>query len=149
MSIRDDQWLRLEPELLGREGCSGRRAINNRNFIDAVSLVVRANIPWSHLPPNFGKWSTAYMRFKRWNEIGLWHHLLEVTKDDRQLSALMRKIADFGDIHSMRIQQRSIRDVRRVERRDAAERRTIATKKPPRTCISEPSWIGLINGWVS
>ncbi|WP_211441030.1 transposase [Collimonas humicola] len=96
MILRDDQWEKLEPLLLGREGDSGMRGRDNRLFIEAVFWYADAR-QWRNLPPEFGKWNTAYMRFRRWNLSGIWHRLKVEVKDDPELTAQFEKIVARAD----------------------------------------------------
>ena len=52
--IKDKIWEKLEFHLPGREGCVGRRAINNREFINAVLWVLRTGSPRRDLPSDYG-----------------------------------------------------------------------------------------------
>ena len=74
--ISDAAWQRLEPLLPGRPGNAGRCADNNRKFIEAVLWIVRVGAPWRDLPALFGKWGTAYRRFRRWAVDGIWAKLV-------------------------------------------------------------------------
>jgi transposase len=44
--LRDDQWAKIEPLLLGREETVGVTAKDNRLFAEAVWYRYRAGIPW-------------------------------------------------------------------------------------------------------
>src|SRR5262249_1268056 len=37
--------------------------------------------PWPDLPERFGKWDTAYQRFNRWAQKGVWQRLLRELQD--------------------------------------------------------------------
>ena len=76
--IKDEVWEKLELHLPGREGCVGRRAINNREFINAVLWVLRTGSPWRDLPPDFGDWKNTHRRFCRWRDRKIWELLLEI-----------------------------------------------------------------------
>ena len=45
---------------------------DNRLFLEAVFWIVRTGAPWRSLPPQFGKWYTAYTRYHRWDRKGVW-----------------------------------------------------------------------------
>lgn len=48
-ALRDDQWIRIEGLLPGREGHVGGTAKDNRLFVEAVLYRYRAGIPWRDL----------------------------------------------------------------------------------------------------
>ena len=39
--------------------------------------IMRAGSPWRYLPPEYGKWNSVYVRFRRWAEGGVWDGILE------------------------------------------------------------------------
>lgn len=109
MSLRDDQWEKLEPLLIGRNGDPGASGRDNRRFIEAVLWHISSQRSWSHLPAEFGKWSTTYMRFRRWNECGAWQLLKDDLHDAPELSALVEKIVIYGDEQMQRTKRRASR----------------------------------------
>ena len=82
--ISDRLWQELEPHLSGGEGKVGRRADNNRLFINAVMWILRTGAPWRDLPSSYGDWKNTHRRFCRWRDSGMWEKLLEqvVTEPD-------------------------------------------------------------------
>jgi transposase len=97
MMIRDDQWEKLEPLLLGRKGNPGVSGRNNRLFIEAVLLHVFGNCYWSALPPEFGEWNAIYMRFRRWNQSGYWRQLVIDLVGEEELCAALERVARYAD----------------------------------------------------
>jgi len=79
--ITDAQWKRLEPLLPGREGTPGKRARDNRAFLNAVVWIGKTGGPWRDLPERFGPWNSAYQRFRRWARSGLWAGIFEALQD--------------------------------------------------------------------
>lgn len=79
--INDEQWKRLETLLPGREGTSGKRARDNRAFINAVVWIGKTGGPWRDLPERFGPWNSAYQRFRRWARSGRWGHIFAALQD--------------------------------------------------------------------
>ena len=49
-----------------------------REFVEAVLYLARTGLPWRDLPPEFGAWSAVYMRFRRWEQAGVWQQLWDV-----------------------------------------------------------------------
>jgi putative transposase len=79
-AISDHTWEALAPLLPGRPGTSGRRARDNRLFLDAVVWVLRNGGPWRDLPERFGNWNSAWRRFDRWSKNGVWFRLFEASQ---------------------------------------------------------------------
>src|SRR5277367_591232 len=80
--LRDDQYGRIETMLPGKASDVGVTAKNNRLFIEAVLWVARTGSPWRDLPKSFGPWNSAYKRFSRWSDHGVWHRVFaELSKD--------------------------------------------------------------------
>lgn len=71
-TLTDAQWARIEGHLPGREGLPGRSGVDNRLFVAAVLWLARPSAPWRDLPPEFGKWTGAHARFRRWAMAGVW-----------------------------------------------------------------------------
>jgi transposase len=76
-ALRDDQWLRIEDLLPGRDGQAGVTAQDNRLFVEAVLYRYRAGIPWRDLPERFGDWKNVHRRFSRWADSGVWQRLFQ------------------------------------------------------------------------
>ena len=75
--LTNAQWERIAPLLPGKRGDPGRSGEDNRLFVEAVLWIVRVGAPWRDLPPRFGNWSTAWKRFRRWAEKGIFERIFE------------------------------------------------------------------------
>ncbi|MGR9087317.1 MAG: IS5 family transposase [Gammaproteobacteria bacterium] len=82
--ISDRVWQLLDPHLPGRQGVWGRKACDNRLFINAVFWILRTGAPWHDLPPDYGDLKNTRCRFCRWRDKGIRESLLEqfVTEPD-------------------------------------------------------------------
>jgi transposase len=80
-AISDDDWDRVKDLLPGRAGRPGRHARDNRLFLDAVLWVGKTGAPWRDLPERFGKWNSAFRRFSRWAQRGVWLKVFEALQD--------------------------------------------------------------------
>ena len=49
--------------------------MSDRDFLEAVLYLNRVGCPWRDLPPELGYWHAVYMRFRRWEERGVWRRL--------------------------------------------------------------------------
>ena len=87
--LRDDQWDRICGLLPGKSGDRGRRGEDNRRFVEAVLWLARTGAPWRDLPPEFGNWNSAFVRFRRWVRAGVWERVLRVLHDDLDREHLM------------------------------------------------------------
>ena len=81
-ALRDDQWEKIKDFLPGKKGDPGKTAQNNRLFVEAVLYRYRAGIPWRDLPSRFGNFKTAYNRFARWSEKGIWEKIFKILSED-------------------------------------------------------------------
>jgi transposase len=80
--LRNDQWNRIESMLPGKATDRGVTAKDNRLFVESVLWIARTGSPWRDLPEGFGPWNSAYKRFARWSDGGVWHRVFkELAKD--------------------------------------------------------------------
>lgn len=75
--LTDAQWEKIKDLLPGKEGDPGRTAADNRLFVNAVLYVLKTGIPWEDLPARFGKHNTAWKRFDRWCQTGIWERMTQ------------------------------------------------------------------------
>lgn len=68
-------WRRLAPKIPDLRRCVGPEDSKTRRFIEAVLWIWRTGAPWRDLPEAFGKWFTAYQRFRRWATAGVWRRI--------------------------------------------------------------------------
>lgn len=75
--ISDRIWKQLEEGLrAAKHSRAGAPAeLDDREFLEAILYLVRVGCPWRDLPPEFGYWHAVYMRFRRWEERGVWSKL--------------------------------------------------------------------------
>lgn len=75
--ISDRVWEQLKAGLEeakhSRAGAPAR--LSDRDFLEAVLYLNRVGGPWRDLPPELGCWHAVYMRFRRWEERGVWRRL--------------------------------------------------------------------------
>ena len=83
--LSDAQWERIARLLPGKEGDPGRSGGDNRLFVEGVLWLVRAGAPWRDLPPRFGKWGTAWKRFRRWSEKDVFEKVFQALSGDPDL----------------------------------------------------------------
>jgi transposase len=87
--LRDDQWERIAPHIIGDERSRGSSGRNNRLFVEAVLWIVRTGSPWRDLPEAFGDWNSVFRRFSRWSQKGVWCRIFEAMSDDPDFEYLI------------------------------------------------------------
>lgn len=83
--LTDEQWNRIAPLLPGKQGDPGRSGKDNRLFLEAVLWIVRVGAPWRDLPSRFGPWGTAWKRFRRWANKGVFEQVFAALSGDPDL----------------------------------------------------------------
>jgi transposase len=71
--ISDAQWVLMEPHCLGKKTDPGRSGGDARLFLEGVLWIARTGAPWRDLPVDFGKWNSAFKRFRNWVKRGVFH----------------------------------------------------------------------------
>ena len=75
--IKDEVWDRIAPHLPGKVSDCGVTAKDNRLFLESVLWRVRTGSPWRDLPLFFGNWDSAFRRFRRWAQKGVFERLFK------------------------------------------------------------------------
>ncbi len=65
-NISDAKQKLIEAHLTEQSRQHGDIARGNLKFINVLVLIPKTVSPWRNLPPSYGKWSTIYQRFIRW-----------------------------------------------------------------------------------
>lgn len=79
--LTDQEWAIVEPFLPAERGRGCGPAHDNRRFLNGMLHVLRVGCPWRDMHERYGKWNSAYVRFRRWAEQGIWDALLETMVD--------------------------------------------------------------------
>src|SRR4029450_9130575 len=67
--LTDEEWAILEPLI---PAARRSRRVDDRRIMNGIFFVLRTGIPWRDLPERYGPYTTAYNRFNRWSERGIW-----------------------------------------------------------------------------
>jgi hypothetical protein len=67
--LTDEMWQQL---LLTMKAKGCRNSKDNRDVFEAILWKLRTGAPWRDIPTEFCPWKTAYNRFNRWAQKGLW-----------------------------------------------------------------------------
>ena len=87
--LRDDQWARIAPHVIGDDRSRGTSGRDNRMFVEAVLWIVRTGSPWRDLPEVFGSWNSNFRRFSRWSAKGVWHRIFAAMSGDADFEYLI------------------------------------------------------------
>ena len=79
--LTDVEWERVRPLLPPQRPPTGRPRHDHRTILSGILWVVRTHASWRDMPLEFGKWETAYKRYRLWNDTGLWQRLLALLGD--------------------------------------------------------------------
>ena len=74
--LTDAEWRRVEPILPPQQPATGRPRHDHRMVLGGILWVVRSGGSWRAMPAVYGKWETAYKRYRLWRETGLWARIL-------------------------------------------------------------------------
>jgi transposase len=55
---------------------SGRPRHDHRTVLTGILWVVRSKASWRAMPQEYGKWETAYQRYRLWCASGLWQRIV-------------------------------------------------------------------------
>lgn len=67
--LNDDLWNQLQ-SIMRSHGCKSSK--NNRNVMEAILWKIRTGAQWREVPTELCPWKTAFNRFNRWAQKGLW-----------------------------------------------------------------------------
>lgn len=83
--ITDRTWGLLEAALkeAKHSQAGAPAALNDRDFLEAVLYLIRTGSPWRDLPSALGYWHAVYMRFRRWEERGVWQKLWKKLQSEK------------------------------------------------------------------
>ncbi|MHC1595244.1 MAG: transposase [Candidatus Syntropharchaeales archaeon] len=74
--LTDEEWELIEPLLLP-PAPTGRPRADDRKTLNAILYVLTTGCKWMDLPREYGSYSTAWRRFRRWQEEGVWDIILQ------------------------------------------------------------------------
>jgi hypothetical protein len=74
--LTDAEWHLVQPLLPPQKPTTGRPRHDHRTVLAGILWVVRSGASWRAMPTDYGKWETAYQRYRLWCAIGLWPRIL-------------------------------------------------------------------------
>ncbi len=85
--LTDGEWDRVASRLPPQKPPRGRPRHDHRTVLAGILWVVRSNASWRAMPREYGKWETAYRRYRLWCSTGLWPRILaELPQGEREVS---------------------------------------------------------------
>ena len=89
LCLTDAQWAKMEPHCLGKASDPGRTGSDGRLFLEAVLWIARTGSPWRDLPSHFGKWNTAFKRFRDWVKADVFKRIFDAVSDEPDMECAM------------------------------------------------------------
>ena len=74
--LTDGEWRRVALLLPPQQPTTGRPRHDHRTVLTGILWVVRSKASWRAMPQEYGKWETAYKRYRLWCATGLWPRIL-------------------------------------------------------------------------
>jgi transposase len=74
--LTDAEWALVRSLLPPQRPARGRPRRDHRVVLGGILWVVRTRSSWRDMPPEYGKWATAYKRYRLWRDTGLWLRIL-------------------------------------------------------------------------
>jgi Putative transposase of IS4/5 family (DUF4096) len=74
--LTDAEWCLVQPLLPPQKPTTGRPRHDHRTVLAGILWVVRSGASWRAMPTEYGKWETAYQRYRLWCATGLWPRIL-------------------------------------------------------------------------
>jgi transposase len=75
-ALTDAEWERVRAVLPPQQPWTGRRRYDHRTILSGILTVVGTDLSWREIPEAYGKWETAYKRYRLWCDEGRWAHIL-------------------------------------------------------------------------
>ena len=79
--LTDDEWRRVEAVLPPQRPATGRPRHDHRTVLAGILWVVRSGASWRAMPTEYGKWETAYKRYRLWRDTELWQRILDTLSE--------------------------------------------------------------------
>ena len=76
--LTDAEWDAVCSLLPSQQPPVGRPRHDHRTVLGGIVWVVRTQGSWRDMPLQFGKWETAYKRYRLWRDTGLWQAIATV-----------------------------------------------------------------------
>ncbi len=81
-ALTELEWERVWPLLPPQRPATGRPRHDHRVILSGILWVERTDASWREMPEKFGKWETAYRRYRLWLDQGLWQRITEALRTE-------------------------------------------------------------------
>lgn len=85
--VSDTVWAQLCLLLPPQQPVVGRPRHDHRTILSGILWVLRTASPWREMPVEFGKWDTAYARYRVWRSEGRWQRLIDALGPDAPVTS--------------------------------------------------------------
>ncbi len=75
-ALTDAEWARVRPVLPPQKPKTGRPRYDHRTVLSGILAVVDTDLSWREIPEAYGKWETAYKRYRLWRREGRWPRII-------------------------------------------------------------------------
>ena len=82
-ALTDAEWERVRPVLPPQRPRTGRPRHDHRTILSGILTVVGTELSWREIPEEYGKWETAYKRYRLWCDEGRWPHIVAALEGAR------------------------------------------------------------------
>lgn len=72
----------IDQAAVPQEPPAGRPYHEHRRVVSGILWVMRTSSSWREMPEEYGKWETAYRRYRLWLEQGLWERILQALGEE-------------------------------------------------------------------
>ena len=79
--LTDAEWELVRSLLPPQQPPVGRPRHDHRTVLCGILWVLRTHASWRDMPDGFGKWQTAYKRYRLWRATGLWPRILSTLRE--------------------------------------------------------------------
>ncbi len=83
--VTDAEWTKIQPLVPSQKPSVGRPRHDHRTIVSGILWVLRTAAPWREMPAQFGKWDTAYARYRLWRAEGRWQRIIDALGPDAPL----------------------------------------------------------------
>jgi hypothetical protein len=77
-ALSDPLWQQIAPLLPPQKPPRGRPAVEHQRLLEGLLWIMRTGAPWREMPAAYGSWHTAYSRYQRWGQDGLWDRICAI-----------------------------------------------------------------------
>jgi len=75
-ALTDAEWEQVRLVLPPQRPRTGRPRHDHRTILSGILTVVGTELSWREIPEEYGKWATAYKRYRLWCDEGRWPHIV-------------------------------------------------------------------------